>query len=61
MLRQHSISVDMFEAGKIRRTVPKGGANHTVFRVGEVHGRVTPRAEQIAAQLELQRGDAAPT
>ncbi len=46
-----AISVDMFEAGRIRRTVPKGGANHTVFRVGEVHGRVTPRAEAIAAMI----------
>ncbi len=46
-----AISVDMFEAGKIRRTVPKGGANHTVFRVGEVHGRVTPRAEAIAEMI----------
>ena len=36
------ISVDLYEAGKIRRTVPKGGAAHTVFRVGEVHGRITP-------------------
>jgi len=46
-----AISVDMFQAGHIRRTVPKGGANHTVFRVGEVHGRVTARAEQIAAMI----------
>jgi 2-dehydropantoate 2-reductase len=45
-----AISVDMFEAGRIRRTVPKGGANHTVFRVGQVHGRVT-RAEAIAEMI----------
>ena len=46
-----AISVDMYEAGHIRRTVPKGGASHTVFRVGEVHGRVTARAEQVAAMI----------
>ncbi len=46
-----AISVDMYEAGKIRRTVPKGGASHTVFRVGEVHGRVTPRVEAIADMI----------
>jgi 2-dehydropantoate 2-reductase len=46
-----AISVDMYEAGRIRRTVPKGGANHTVFRVGEVHGRVTPRAQAIADMI----------
>ena len=46
-----AISVDMYEAGHIRRTVPKGGANHTVFRVGEVHGRTTARAEAIAEMI----------
>lgn len=45
------ISVDLFAAGKVRRTVPKGGATHTVFRLGEVHGRITARAETIAAMI----------
>ncbi|HTU54805.1 MAG TPA: 2-dehydropantoate 2-reductase [Acetobacteraceae bacterium] len=45
------ISVDLYAAGRIRRTVPKGGAAHTVFRVGEVHGRVTARAEEIASMI----------
>ncbi len=47
-----TISVDLYEAGKIRRTVPKGGANHTVFRFGEVHGRVTPRVTQLAEMVK---------
>ena len=42
------ISVDMHEAGRIRRTVAKGGDKHTVFRVGEPHGRVTRRVEELA-------------
>ncbi len=42
------ISVDMFEAGRIRRTVAKGGDKHTVFRVGEPHGRLTRRVEELA-------------
>ncbi|MCW3475628.1 ketopantoate reductase family protein [Limobrevibacterium gyesilva] len=46
-----AISVDLYEPGHIRRTVPKGGASHTVFRVGEVHGRVTRRAEELAAMI----------
>ena len=46
-----TISVDLHAAGEIRRTVPKGGAAHTVFRVGEVHGRVTPRAQQLADMI----------
>ncbi|HZQ75179.1 MAG TPA: 2-dehydropantoate 2-reductase [Burkholderiales bacterium] len=42
------ISVDLYEAGRVRRTIPKGGDKHTVFRVGEPHGRITPRVEELA-------------
>ena len=42
------ISVDLYEAGRIRRTVAKGGDKHTVFRIGEPHGRVTRRVEELA-------------
>ena len=42
------ISVDLYEAGRIRRTVAKGGDKHTVFRIGEPHGRITPRVEELA-------------
>jgi 2-dehydropantoate 2-reductase len=45
------ISVDLHEAGRIRRTVAKGGDKHTVFRVGEPHGRVTRRVEELADWL----------
>ncbi len=45
------ISVDLYEAGRIRRTVSKGGDKHTVFRVGEPHGRVTRRVEELAEWL----------
>lgn len=41
------ISVDMYEPATIRRTVAKGGDKHTVFRVGEVHGRITKRVEEL--------------
>jgi 2-dehydropantoate 2-reductase len=41
------ISVDLYEAGKIRRTVHKGGDKYTIFRVGEPHGRSTPRVEEL--------------
>ena len=43
------ISVDLFEEGKIRRTIAKGGDKHTVFRVGEPHGRVTERVAEIVS------------
>ena len=45
------ISVDLHEPGCIRRTIAKGGEQHTVFRVGEPHGRITPRVEMLAEWL----------
>ncbi len=42
-----SITVDLCEAGHVRRAAGKSGAKHTVFRVGEVHGRVTDRAKEV--------------
>ena len=47
-----AISVELYEAGHIRRMVPRGGNLHTVFRVGEVHGRSTKRVEELAAMIE---------
>ena len=41
------ITVNLPEPGHIHRGAGKGGAAHTVFRAGEVHGRITPRAEEI--------------
>ena len=46
------IMVDLFEPGRVHRGVAKGGADYTVFRVGEAHGRVTERAAQVARLLE---------
>ncbi|HYM31607.1 MAG TPA: 2-dehydropantoate 2-reductase [Candidatus Cybelea sp.] len=45
------ISVDLYEPGRIRRTVPMGGAKHTVFRIGEVHGRETARVRELADMI----------
>src|ERR1700742_4957256 len=42
-----SITVNLPEPGHIHRGAGKGGAAHTVFRAGEVHGRLTARAEEI--------------
>src|SRR5215831_5594467 len=42
-----SITVNLPEPGLIHRGAAKHGAAHTVFRTGEVHGRVTPRAEEV--------------
>ncbi|MFZ0528823.1 MAG: ketopantoate reductase C-terminal domain-containing protein, partial [Xanthobacteraceae bacterium] len=42
-----SITVNLPEAGHIHRGAAKHGAAHTVFRAGEVHGRITQRAEEV--------------
>jgi 2-dehydropantoate 2-reductase len=42
-----SITVNLPEPGYIHRGAAKGGAAHTVFRTGEVHGRITERAEEV--------------
>ena len=42
-----SITVNLPEPGHIHRGAAKHGAAHTVFRTGEVHGRVTQRAEEV--------------
>lgn len=42
-----SITVDLCEAGHVRRAAGKSGKNHTVFRVGEVHGRITDRVQTV--------------
>ena len=42
-----SITVNLPEPGHIHRGAAKGGAAHTVFRTGEVHGRITERAEEV--------------
>jgi 2-dehydropantoate 2-reductase len=42
-----SITVNLPEPGLIHRGAGKGGRAHTVFRAGEVHGRITKRAEEV--------------
>jgi 2-dehydropantoate 2-reductase len=42
-----SITVNLPEPGHIHRGAGKHGAAHTVFRAGEVHGRITARAEEV--------------
>ena len=42
-----SITVNLPDPGHMHRGAGKGGAAHTVFRTGEVHGRITERAQEI--------------
>lgn len=48
-----SITVDLCEPGHVRRASGKGGKAHTVFRVGEVHGRITDRATEVCRLVSL--------
>lgn len=51
------ILVDLVAPGRVQRGVARGGAAYTVFRIGEAHGRVTPRAQ--AAAMALSTADSA--
>jgi 2-dehydropantoate 2-reductase len=42
-----SITVELHAPGQVRRAAGKSGTRHTVFRAGEVHGRVTDRAQEV--------------
>jgi 2-dehydropantoate 2-reductase len=41
------ILVELRAPGHVHRNAGKAGSGHTVFRAGEVHGRITPRAEEV--------------
>lgn len=46
-----TIGVDAYQAGHVIRTVQPGGSAYTVFRVGEVHGRITSRVQELVRML----------
>ncbi|MBV8495017.1 MAG: 2-dehydropantoate 2-reductase [Alphaproteobacteria bacterium] len=43
------LSAELYAPGKIRRTGAKNPPSHEVYRVGEVHGRLTKRIEELGA------------
>ncbi len=45
------LAAELYAPGKVRRTVAKGASHYDVYRVGEVHGRITPRLEELAAMI----------
>jgi len=48
-----TISVELTGPAKVQRNVGLGGSRHTVFRVGEPHGRITPRVKEIADMVSV--------
>ena len=45
------LSAELYAPGKIRRTGAKNPPGHEVYRVGEVHGKVTRRIEELGAMI----------
>ncbi|HEY1301649.1 MAG TPA: 2-dehydropantoate 2-reductase [Stellaceae bacterium] len=45
------LSAELYAPGKIRRTGAKNPPGHEVYRVGEVHGGLTPRIEELGALI----------
>ena len=48
-----SITVDLCEPGHVRRAAGKSGTSHTVFRAGELHGRITDRTREVIRLVGL--------
>ncbi|MSP04843.1 MAG: ketopantoate reductase family protein [Acetobacteraceae bacterium] len=51
-----SITVDLCAPGHVHRAAGKQAPAHTVFRVGEVHGRITDRAQEVCRLVSLSDG-----
>ena len=45
------LGAELYAAGRVRRTAAKDSSPHEVYRVGEVHGRITKRLEELAAMI----------
>src|SRR5215831_601636 len=45
------LGAELYAPGRVRRTAAKGASSHEVYRVGEVHGRVTKRIEELAEMI----------
>src|ERR1700758_1392710 len=45
------LGAELYAPGRVRRTAARGASTHEVYRVGEVHGRITPRLEELAAMI----------
>jgi 2-dehydropantoate 2-reductase len=52
-----NISVGLVEPGHVHRGGVKGGAAHTVYRTGEVHGAITERAHEVCRLVSYADSD----
>ena len=45
------LGAELYAPGRVRRTAAKGSSPYEVYRVGELHGRVTRRIDELAAMI----------
>jgi 2-dehydropantoate 2-reductase len=45
------LGAELYAPGRVRRTAARGASAYDVYRVGEVHGRITKRLEALAAMI----------
>jgi 2-dehydropantoate 2-reductase len=45
------LGAELYAPGHIKRTAPLCGDKHVLFRVGEIHGGITERAQEVARLL----------
>ncbi len=45
------LSAELYAPGRVRRTAARGSSPYEIYRVGEVHGRITRRLEELAAMI----------
>jgi 2-dehydropantoate 2-reductase len=45
------LGAELYAPGRVRRTAARGASSYEVYRVGEVHGRITQRLEALAAMI----------
>ncbi|HWP16093.1 MAG TPA: 2-dehydropantoate 2-reductase [Xanthobacteraceae bacterium] len=56
----NNFGVDLYEPGHIRRTMPRDFKVKSIY-VGEAHGRITPRVQELARMLQAIDGADATT
>jgi 2-dehydropantoate 2-reductase len=56
----NNFGVDLYDPGQIRRTMPRDFKVKSIY-VGEAHGRITPRVEELAGMLAAIDGAEATT
>ena len=45
------LGAELYAPGRVRRTAARGASPYEVYRVGEVHGRITKRLEELAEMI----------